>query len=51
MRFCVAKGLRLLQTREALSEEGRLGFEQLDAGLGVPAEEVYARAKGRIREI
>ncbi len=47
----VAEGLRLLQAREALSEEVRLGFEQLDAGLGVPAEEVYARAEDRIREI
>jgi Arc/MetJ-type ribon-helix-helix transcriptional regulator len=47
----VAEGLRLLQAREALSEEIRLGFEQLDAGLGVPAEQVYARAEDRIREI
>ena len=36
---------------EALSEKIGLGFEQLDAGLGVPAEDVYARAEYRIREI
>ena len=47
----VAEGLRLLQAREALSQEVRMGFEQLDAGLGVPAEEVYARAEDRIRQI
>lgn len=47
----IAEGLRLLQARESLSQEVRLGFEQLDAGFGIPAEEVYARAEDRIREI
>ena len=47
----VAEGLRLLQARESLRQEVRLGFEQLDAGLGIPAEQVYARAEQRIREI
>jgi len=47
----VAEGLRLLQARESLRQEVRLGFEQLDAGLGIPAEQVYARAEQRIGEI
>ena len=47
----LAEGLRLLQAREALRQEVRLGFEQLEAGLGVPAEQVYARAEERINEI
>lgn len=47
----VAEGLRLLQTRETLLDEVRKGFDQLDAGLGIPADEVYARAEQRIRHI
>ena len=47
----LAAGLRLLQAREELRQEVRLGFEQLDAGLGVEAAEVYRRAEERIREI
>jgi Arc/MetJ-type ribon-helix-helix transcriptional regulator len=47
----LAEGLRLLQARETLREEVRKGFEQLDAGLGVPAEKVYSRAEERIQEI
>jgi Arc/MetJ-type ribon-helix-helix transcriptional regulator len=47
----VAEGLRLLQAREILREEVRLGFDQLDAGFGIPADEVYTRAEQRIREI
>jgi Arc/MetJ-type ribon-helix-helix transcriptional regulator len=47
----LAEGLRMLQARETLREEVKKGFDQLDAGLGVPAEEVYARAEGRIRQI
>jgi len=47
----LAEGLRLLQARETLRQEVRLGFEQLDAGLGVAAAEVYARAERRISEI
>ena len=37
----LAEGLRMLQTRETLRTEVNKGFDQLDAGLGVPAEEVY----------
>ena len=47
----LAEGLRLLQARETLRQEVRKGFDQLDAGLGVPAEDVYARAEQRIAEI
>ena len=47
----VAEALRLLQAREGLRQEVRLGFNQLDAGLAVPADVVYARAEERIREV
>ena len=47
----LAEGLRMLQARETLREEVKKGFDQLDAELGVPAEEVYARAEERIRQI
>jgi Arc/MetJ-type ribon-helix-helix transcriptional regulator len=47
----LAEGLRLLQARETLHAEARKGFDQLDAGKGVPAETVYQRAEERIREI
>jgi Arc/MetJ-type ribon-helix-helix transcriptional regulator len=47
----VAEGLRLLQAREGLRQEVRVGFNQLDAGLGIPADAVYERAEERIREI
>jgi len=44
----LATGLRLLQSRETLREEVQKGFAQLDAGKGIAAEEVYARAEDRI---
>ena len=47
----VAEALRLLQSREELRQQVRLGFDQLDAGLVVPAEEAYARAEQRIEEV
>ncbi len=47
----LAEGLRLWQARETLHAEVRKGFDQLDAGKGVPAEDVYRRAEERIREI
>ena len=34
----LAEGLRLLQARETLRSEVRKGFNQLDAGHGIPAE-------------
>ena len=47
----LAQGLRLLQASELLRAEVRRGFEQLDAGAGIPAEQVYSRAEVRIRQI
>ena len=47
----VAEALRLLQSREELRQQVRLGFDQLDARQVVPAEEAYARAEQRIEEI
>ena len=47
----LAQGLRLLQASELLRAEVRRGFEQLDAGEGIPAEQVYSRAEERLRQI
>lgn len=47
----VTEGLRMLQARETLRDEVAIGFASLDAGKGVPAEQVYARAEKRIAEI
>ncbi len=47
----LAEGLRMLQARETLCTEVRKGFDQLDAGMGVPADDVYSRAEERIRQI
>ena len=47
----LAEGLRLLQARETLREEVGKGFEQIDSGLAIPADEVYARAEERIQKI
>ena len=47
----LAEGLRLLQARETLRSELRKGFNQLDAGHGIPAEDVYRRAEQRIQAI
>jgi len=47
----LAAGLRLLQANETLRAELQRGIEQLDAGLGIPADEVYAKAEERIAQI
>ncbi len=47
----IAEGLRLLEARETLREEVAKGFASLDAGKGVPADQVYSRAEERIAEI
>ena len=47
----LAEGLRLLQARESLRDEVSRGFESLDAGLGISADQVYARIDERIRRI
>jgi antitoxin ParD1/3/4 len=50
-RDVLAEALRLLQARESLRQEVRMGFEQLDSGLGIPAEAVYERIEERIGAI
>ncbi len=47
----VAEGLRLLHAREELRRELQTGFDQLDAGLGVPADQAYAQAEACIDAI
>ena len=47
----LAEGLRLLQARETLREEVKKGFAQLDAGHGIPADDVYARAEEHIGKV
>ncbi|HND51878.1 MAG TPA: CopG family transcriptional regulator, partial [Pirellulaceae bacterium] len=47
----LAQGLMLLQASELLRAEVRRGFEQLDAGVGIPAEQVFSRAEERVRQI
>lgn len=47
----IAEGLRMLQARETLREEVAKGFAQLDAGQGIPAEQVYSRLEARIAQI
>jgi antitoxin ParD1/3/4 len=47
----VAAGIRLLQSQETLRDEVGKGFDQLDAGLSIPAEQVYDRVEMRIRAI
>lgn len=47
----LAEGLRMLQARETLRDEVKHGFDQLDAGKTVPAEQAYARAEERIRRV
>lgn len=47
----ITEGLRLLQSRETLRDEVAKGFESLNLGKGVPAEQVYSRAEKRIAEI
>ena len=47
----LSEGLRMLQAKESLRVEVKKGFDQLDAGEGIPATDVYRRAEERIREI
>ena len=47
----VAAGLRMLQAREEFRREVAMGFAQLDAGQGIPAEQVYVRAEAHIAQI
>lgn len=47
----IAAGIRLLQARETLRDEVTKGFDQLDAGLGIPETQVYDRVERRVRAI
>lgn len=47
----LTEGLRMLQARETLRDAVALGFEQLDAGQSVAADQVYDRAEKRISRI
>lgn len=47
----LAEGLRMLQAREVLRSEIAKGFAQLDAGTGIPAEDVYQKMEERISRI
>ena len=47
----LAEGLRMLHAREMLREEVVKGFVSLEAGMGIAAEQVYARAEERISQI
>jgi len=46
----LAAGLRLLQANEALKDEVRLGFQQLEEGKGIDSVEVYRRAEQIIED-
>jgi antitoxin ParD1/3/4 len=47
----IAAGIRLLQARETLRDEVTRGFDQLDAGLGIPETQVSDRVERRVRAI
>jgi Arc/MetJ-type ribon-helix-helix transcriptional regulator len=47
----LAAGLRLLQARETLIQEVRTGFEELDRGQGIPAEDAFRRAERAVDEV
>ncbi len=43
----VAEGLRLLMSRQQLRSEIQKGVDELDAGLGIDGEEVFAELRAR----
>ena len=47
----VAEGIRLVLMREQLAKDVQAGLRDLDAGNRIAADEVYARARQRIRAI
>ncbi len=47
----IAEGIRLVAAKERLNTDLEAGIRQLDAGQGIPASEVYAKAHERIRAI
>ena len=47
----VAEGIRLVIAREKLHADIQEGIDELDAGKGIDASEVYAEARRRIKAI
>ena len=47
----IAEGIRLVVAREQLHADIQAGIDQLDRGEGIDAEEVYAEARRRIKDI
>ncbi len=47
----VAEGIKLLIMREQLANDVQAGLDDLDAGNCIDAEEVYAKARKRIKDI
>lgn len=47
----VAEGIRLVIAREKLHADIQAGIEELDAGKGIDASEVYAEARRKIKAI
>lgn len=47
----VAEGIRLVIARDKLHAEVQAGIDQLDRGESIDAEEVYAKARRRIKAI
>lgn len=47
----IAEGIRLVVAREQLHADIQAGIDQLDRGEGIDAEEVYAKARRRIKAI
>lgn len=47
----IAEGLRLLRSQESLRTAVRKGFNELDLGKGVAADQVFAKAEQRIASV
>jgi putative addiction module CopG family antidote len=47
----IAEGLRLLRSQESLRTAVRKGFDELDFGKGVAADQVFAKAEQRIASV
>ena len=47
----VAEGIKLIIMREQLARDVQAGLDDLDAGNRIDAEEVYAKARKRIKDI
>ena len=47
----IAEGLRLLCSQESLRTAVRKGFDELDLGKGVAADQVFAEAEQRIASV